>query len=219
MKSRLVPTRPVRVPKFLCRPMALNEGMSEVIETIHERGKSMPAIRKSTKYKQMTGSLRPDRDTALVEDIKATGSIEMPASLSAREITIWQHAVDAAPANLLKQIDQAQLHVWVSAYAVVCECAEDIAASGAKIKLPNGYLQPNPSIASWAKASTVMQKASAALGFDPASRMRVKSIDTGPPARSPFVTFLSDKEIQRKYKAGEIHPLDVEQLRHHGRDI
>ena len=179
----------------------------------------MPAFRKSTKHKQMTGSLRPDRDTAVVEDLKAMGSIEMPANLSARETAIWQHAVDAAPANLLKQIDQAQLHVWVSAYAVVCECAEDIAASGAKIKLPNGYLQPNPSIASWAKASTVMQKASAALGFDPASRMRVKSIDTEPLARNPFLTFLSDDEIKQKHNAGEIHPLDIEELREQGRDI
>ena len=180
----------------------------------------MPAIRKSTKHKQMTGSLRPDRDTALVEDVKATGSIEMPANLSARETAIWRHAVDAAPANLLKQIDQAQLHVWVSAYAVVCECAEDIAASGAKIKLPNGYLQPNPSIASWAKASTVMQKASAALGFDPASRMKVKNVEDSPAKeRNPFWILSSDDELAQAAAENKIQPLDLVELRAQGRPV
>ena len=181
----------------------------------------MPTPKKSTRHKKLTGSYRPDRDTAEVLDVDRNGCIQMPDGLTELQQKIWTDAVASAPKDVLKAIDQSIMHVWVCAYSQMIEAAQDIAREGTKVKLPNGYLQANPSIATWTKCSTVMSKVAGQLGFDPQSRQRIKIVDTPKvaPEYDNFIQYATDEMVVEAYKKGELHPQNIEELRAQGRPI
>lgn len=179
----------------------------------------MPARKKSTEAKKLSGSYRPDRDTSIVEDVVAVGDIEMPEGLSPREQSLWNHAIEAAPKGLLKRIDQTVLRTWVSSTAIAHEASEQMATEGSTLKLPNGYLQKHPACDVWSKATTAQNRASQQLGFDPLSRSKVKSEIPKEPEYNAFAKFSTDAKLREMIANGELHSRNIAELRAEGRNI
>lgn len=86
----------------------------------------------------------------------------------------WKKAIDAAPAGLLKQLDQSMLVVWVVAKVQHAEAAQQVSKYGALIRTPvTGAPMQNPYVAVMNRQAALMMRAAAEMGFSPSSRSRV----------------------------------------------
>ena len=179
----------------------------------------MPTPRKSAQEKKLRGTLRKDRDGAKPDDVVASGQIQMPDDLTPDEVAVWEHAVEAAPPNLLAAIDRSVLRTWVAATCMANTAAATLAREGLDIIAPNNYRQKHPQFDIWKVATATQAKASQQLGFDPLSRSKVKATIPEPVERNPFWFVSTDEEIRRAAARGEIHESDLEKLRAEGRDV
>ena len=179
----------------------------------------MPAPKKSTKAKKLAGTYKPSRETVDVEPVQAVGEIEMPSDLSAAEQELWAHAVANSPKGLLNAIDQAVLRTWVASTAMANEASATLAREGLSVTSRNGYTCKHPCFEIWHKATAAQARTSAALGFDPLARSKVRVEAPKAPDRNPFWFVSSDEEIREAAARGEIHQADLEKLRAEGRDV
>jgi len=179
----------------------------------------MPTPRKSVQEKKLLSTHRKDRDGVKPDDVVAKGDIEMPHDLTDDEANVWRHAVESAPANLLSAIDRSVLRTWVAATCMANTAAATLAREGLDIVAPNNYRQKHPQFDVWKVATATQTKTSQQLGFDPLSRSKVKATIKEPVARNEFWSFSSDQELRHAMAKGEIHELDIQELRAKGRDI
>ena len=96
-----------------------------------------------------------------------------PEWLSPPQKESWHKAIEVAPKGLLKKIDSSILAIWVVAESVHREASALLAAEGLTVKSINGYLIQSPYLPIINRQAVLMIKASAALGFDPASREKL----------------------------------------------
>jgi len=179
----------------------------------------MPAPKKSTKEKKLAGTYKPSRETVDVEPVQAAGQIEMPDDLSAAEQALWTHAVANSPKGLLSAIDQAVLRTWVSSTAMANEASATLAREGLSVVSRNGYTTKHPCFEIWHKATAAQARTSAALGFDPLARSKVRVEAPKAPERNVYWFLRSSEEIKDAAARGEIHPDDLADLRTDGHDV
>lgn len=107
---------------------------------------------------------------------------------------IWEDTLDAAPLGMLKQVDASVLVAYVCAYVIHQRATEELCSSELLIESLMGGVKANPLTLVQAKASTVMLRAAAEMGFTPSSRSRVvvdlddDEGDANKP-QSPFAVF------------------------------
>lgn len=138
--------------------------------------------------------------------------LDPPASLTERQVELWNEAVQQAPPGILQAIDGSVLRTWVVA-CDICEQAEAQQAQiGVLVRKMNrlGQMEPAPSpllviMRHW---SLVKMKAASELGFTPVSRPRIfgahsptapvlpPTLDAGPEV--PLASFLASKPLKIK---------------------
>lgn len=117
-----------------------------------------------------------------------------PAWFDRMHTKIWQDTLDAAPAGMLKQVDESVLVAYVCAYVIHQRATEELCSSELLLESLMGGIKANPLTLIQAKASTVMLRAAAEMGFTPSSRSRV-SLDPdddegeNDKPQSPFAVF------------------------------
>jgi len=146
---------------------------------------------KPTQLKLVEGTLRPNRTNH--KEPKPTGDLSDPRKgLSEAEQEVWDYVISKAPKGLLKSLDFSTLEIWVTAYVYHQDAKEKVKISGQVIKTPSGYPVLNPYMANVNKQALIMLKASAEMGFTPASRSRIHvEPDTG--EENPFAFFAISK--------------------------
>lgn len=86
----------------------------------------------------------------------------------------WAKALKAAPAGLLKSLDESMLVTWVCAKVLHADAAQRVAKYGALIKTPvTGAPMQSPYVSIMNRQASVMHRAAAEMGFSPSSRSRV----------------------------------------------
>lgn len=107
---------------------------------------------------------------------------------------VWVATLDAAPAGMLKQVDEAVLVTYVCAYIIHQRATEELCNSELLLESLMGGIKANPLTMVQAKAATVMMRAASEMGFTPSSRTRV-TVDAGDDdeqddkPQSPFAVF------------------------------
>lgn len=110
-----------------------------------------------------------------------------PEGLTDAQAALWRHAIDNAPAGLLKKLDQSVLMVWVHAADAHRKAAEVVAHKGLIVKSPvKGEPMQNPYLAVMNKQASIMLKAAAELGFSPSARSKVQVSGGGSKQENPF---------------------------------
>ena len=113
---------------------------------------------------------------------------EPPQWLSASQKAGWEYAIARAPKGLLKLIDSAIMTIWVVAEDIHRQASEELTREGLTVKSVNGYQIQSPYLPIMNRQAVLMIKASAALGFDPASREKL-DIQPEPDPNNPFAIF------------------------------
>lgn len=127
---------------------------------------------KPTALKVVEGTFRKDR--APQNEVAPAGDlVDAPAHFTADQRAVWDYAVAHAPANLLKLLDLSVLEVWAVACVFHRQAAAKVLESGQVVVSPSGYPIVNPYLSNMNKQAQIMLKASAEMGFTPASRARV----------------------------------------------
>ena len=136
----------------------------------------MPAPKKPTHLKVVMGNPgnRPlnKREPIPVGKLKAA-----PSWMSTTQKEAWDYALVNAPSGLLKMLDQSALVVWVIAQDAHRVAALDIADRGVVTKSTRGEEVINPAVNVQVKQAAIMLRASAELGFSPASRSKIQVSD------------------------------------------
>ncbi len=113
---------------------------------------------------------------------------EPPKWLSTSQKAGWEYAIARAPKGLLKLIDSAIMTIWVVAEDIHRQASEELTREGLTVKSVNGYQIQSPYLPIMNRQAVLMIKASAALGFDPASREKL-DIQPEPDPNNPFAIF------------------------------
>jgi P27 family predicted phage terminase small subunit len=111
-----------------------------------------------------------------------------PEWLSTSQKAGWEYAIARAPKGLLKLIDSAIMTIWVVAEDIHRQASEELTREGLTVKSVNGYQIQSPYLPIMNRQAVLMIKASAALGFDPASREKL-DIQPEPDPNNPFAIF------------------------------
>ena len=111
-----------------------------------------------------------------------------PEWLSASQKAGWHYAIARAPKGLLKLIDSAVMTIWVVAEDIHRQASEELTREGLTVKSVNGYQIQSPYLPIMNRQAVLMIKASAALGFDPASREKL-DIQPELDPNNPFAIF------------------------------
>ena len=111
-----------------------------------------------------------------------------PEWLSTSQKAGWEYAITRAPKGLLKLIDSAIMTIWVVAEDIHRQASEKLAREGLTVKSVNGYQIQSPYLPIMNRQAVLMIKASAALGFDPASREKL-DIQPELDPNNPFAKF------------------------------
>lgn len=97
-----------------------------------------------------------------------------PDSLSDRQKEIWRRALEQAPAELLKSVDESVFKVWVVACDFHDQANTMVNKAGVFMKTKAGTPIQNPWMAVVNRQSLIMMRAAAEMGFTPSARSRVK---------------------------------------------
>jgi P27 family predicted phage terminase small subunit len=108
--------------------------------------------------------------------------------LTAKELEIWDFVISKAPKGLLKSLDFSTLKIWVRAYVYHQDASEKVEIMGQIVKAPSGFPVLNPYMANVNKQAQIMLKASAEMGFTPASRSRI-TVEDQSDSDNPFAMF------------------------------
>ena len=111
-----------------------------------------------------------------------------PEWLSTSQKAGWEYAIARAPKGLLKLIDSTIMSIWVVAEDIHRQASEELTREGLTVKSVNGYQIQSPYLPIMNRQAVLMIKASAALGFDPASREKL-DIQPEPDPNNPFAIF------------------------------
>ena len=135
----------------------------------------MPARRKSDKLHQLSGTLRRDRDHAPEREPVATGKLyACPPGLTSDQRIIWRREIRNAPRGVLFKIDTEILCKWCQ----VVDRTEKLQRI-----LDAEYGQPGwenaPGHRALDRATGVLLRLAAELGFSPASRPKLR-VRAGP---------------------------------------
>ena len=150
-----------------------------------------------TELHKMRGTYRADRHGAAPI---ALGDLQKPPPhFNPEQRRSWRYAIEHAPAHLLKMIDRGTLAVWVEAenrhFEATAEQNKLNQQSGIKFLIPGpmGGLIASPLVDVIDKAGKTMMRASADLGFAPATRTRIvmseadpANDDSGTPDSNPW---------------------------------
>jgi P27 family predicted phage terminase small subunit len=99
---------------------------------------------------------------------------EPPAHLNDRQRRVWSEAIAAAPGGLLKRLDGSVLLVWVVAADLHAMATTEVEKYGAVIAAPKTEMpMQSPWVAVMNRQALLMLRASAEMGFTPASRSRI----------------------------------------------
>jgi len=124
-----------------------------------------------------------------------------------------------SPKGLLNAIDQAVLRTWVASTAMANEASATLAREGLSVVSRNGYTTKHPCFEIWHKATAAQARTSAALGFDPLARSKVRVEAPKEPERNAYWFLRSSEEIKAAAERNEIHPDDLADLRADGHDV
>lgn len=150
-----------------------------------------------TELHKMRGTYRADRHGAAPI---ALGDLQKPPPhFNPEQRRSWRYAIEHAPSHLLRKIDRGTLAVWVEAevrhFEATAEQTKLNQQSGIKYLIPGpmGGLIASPLVDVIDKAGKTMMRASADLGFSPATRTRIiveaqseAANDTGTPDSNPW---------------------------------
>ena len=127
-----------------------------------------------------------------MQEPKPSGDLsEPPEWLTESQKEIWRHAIEHAPAGVLRKIDQGVLTIWVTAVDQHRTAILQQAKLDADAKLPlliksrDGTAAASPYIRVATRAADLMLRAAAELGFTPASRPRLAGAGATPTAPDP----------------------------------
>jgi P27 family predicted phage terminase small subunit len=144
----------------------------------------MPNPPKPTYLKLLNGN--PGKGPINRDEPQPQGElVEPPDHLSPAQKESWRYAIANAPTGLLKLLDQSILETWVVAQELHRYANGQVQQYGQLVKLKSGAWIQNPYLAILNKQALIMMKATAEMGFSPASRTRVH-IDPGQTASNPF---------------------------------
>jgi P27 family predicted phage terminase small subunit len=119
------------------------------------------------------------RPLNLDEPIPQGDLTEPPDWFTPAHVTVWQAALKAAPAGLLKELDRSVLVVWVTACVLHADAITKVSATGSVVRHPvTGAPIPNPYVQVAKQNAELMLRAASEMGFSPVSRSRVK-VDVG----------------------------------------
>lgn len=144
---------------------------------------------KPTHLKVLAGN--PGRRPLNKSEPKPEGDLfDAPEWMTESQRAGWAYAIANAPGGLLKMLDRSTLTIWVVAEDLHRQASEAVAKLGILIKSPvKGEPMQNPYVAVLNKQAAIMLKASAELGFTPASRSRISMGATGAQDDNPFTEF------------------------------
>lgn len=83
--------------------------------------------------------------------------------------------------RVLSELDRAALAAYCQAYGRWVEAEQKLKETPALLKLPSGYLQPNPWLTIATKQLELMHKYMTELGLSPSSRSRVSTLPSFAP--------------------------------------
>jgi P27 family predicted phage terminase small subunit len=145
--------------------------------------------RKPTNLKIVTGN--PGKRALPKREPKPRGNLyDPPEWLTEAQRKGWEYAIETAPFGLLKRIDRSTLVAWVVAEDLHRQAVEKLNSGAMLIKTPNGMPVQSPYLAIINKQAMIMMKASAEMGFTPASRSRVE-VDTDGEEEDPAERFFN----------------------------
>ena len=176
--------------------------------------------KKSVKQKKLAGTLRSKPTYSGLDYVPSDPIGEPPDDMSDAAKNYWHATVEASPEGLLTELDRPVLEQLCVARAIADQCSADIEADGVTVILPNGIRSTHPSAKFLRTQQSIIANMSALLGCTPTTRRRLKrpeGVFNGTPEKNEFIHFADIEEVYRAYKAGELHPEDIERLRKDGK--
>jgi P27 family predicted phage terminase small subunit len=164
----------------------------------------MPNPPKPSHLKLLQGTYRKDRANPH-EPRPVGGLVDPPDWLSDKQRMYWQRAIAAAPAGLLKRLDEPVLVSYAVSAAALEEATLAILRSGIVVKGTRGAPVMNPYIRAQSLANIAMMRACSEMGFTPASRTRVSVRPDESPDEDPWLR-LAAENTPTKPKEGEHDP-------------
>lgn len=97
-----------------------------------------------------------------------------PESMTEKQKAIWRHAIENAPAGLLRTLDSPLLSIWVIASDMHYEAMLQVQKFGMVVKSPKqGIPVQSPYLPIINRQAEIMLRAASELGFTPTSRSRI----------------------------------------------
>lgn len=104
---------------------------------------------------------------------KPKGSLTLPSTLSPLASKLWKRVVQAMPAGVFTQADEAALAAYCEAYANLLTATQEINRSGMFSVGSQGQTIVHPAVRIQADASRIIASLGARIGFDPISRSNI----------------------------------------------
>ena len=145
----------------------------------------MPAHRKSTHTKLVTGTLRPDRQPRADPAARLTIPPKPPAQLGPRAAAEWRRIAPAAVGiGTLTTADCRAFELLAQMLATESEARELLAAEGLSLNTGDGGRKAHPAVRTMETARAQAARLLAEFGLSPKAR---QGVDVLPPrAASPF---------------------------------
>ena len=97
-----------------------------------------------------------------------------PETMTEKQKAIWRHAIENAPAGLLRTLDGHLLNVWVIAADMHYEAMLQVQKFGMVVKSPKqGIPVQSPYLPIINRQAEIMLRSASELGFTPTSRSRI----------------------------------------------
>lgn len=138
----------------------------------------MPNPRKPALIKELEGNRQKVGKAQLANVPKISRLPRLPGYFTEAEKTLWRDMVECMPFGLLSRVDEGALERYVVAWHRFRETAAMLRSGEEPLVLETkmGFVR-NPVLIANETASKEMQRAGAELGFSPAARSRMTSME------------------------------------------
>jgi phage terminase small subunit len=131
-------------------------------------GRKLPAHRIGDRAKKLRGTFK--RSQATGEGVEASGDLTLkacPKFLTERQRQIWRHIIATAPENLLRRLDRDLVSAW-------CIATDRMREANRKLSTLNDPDELRSCRKELTDSTRLLVSLSAALGFSPSSRPRIR---------------------------------------------